>query len=292
MKARGGVDAPTALALACAALAAASLAAQEPACPRPGDEGLLEGVTPPDSSQRSEAYWAWGNGLERRNLGVGYLEPRETGDDAGAATPPSNGDWLPHVTLPLFWTPAEDDAGVWIHRGWWIPIDPPRDRLALTYRGMVETDYEAARPIVISTREDGWIELWVDPGPLGPGETSGRMWTRRCLLGSGELALDVVLWSERFAGADAPPLSFRDESRHALRTGPAPDAERTAWLQPRDEVELLEVRGDWARVRAYRPGVYLAGCLGETWEGEALEGWIRWRDDERGTWLWYPTRGC
>lgn len=261
------------------------LAAQEAGCPEP-DRGPLAGVLAPDSSERSSAYWYSGNGLERQNLGVGHLDVGEPPTDG----PPGGHDWLPRITLPLWFRPS-DAVSVWMHRGWWIRAASPDRRIALTYHGMVETGYESSRLIVTEARDDGWLEVWVDIGP-SRGVTSGLMWTHRCLLDLGEIALEYVPWSERFLGPGAPPLSFRDTARHALREGGDPEASLIVWLEPRDEVELIEIAGDWARVRATRPGVFETGCLGDTWDGETFEGWVRWRDGERGTWLWYPTRGC
>lgn len=264
------------------------LDAQEAGCPEPV-LGPPAGIVAPDSSERSSAYWSSGNGLERRNVGVGSLEVEEPPAPAG---PPAAHDWLPRITLPLWFRPSDDGPGAWIHRGWWLPAGSPDERIALTYRGMVETGYESSRLIVTRARGDGWLEVWVDIGPVDRAATGGLVWTHRCLLDRGEVALEYVPWSEAFLGPEAPPLSFRDTVRHALRERGHPEAPPVVWLEPRDEVELLEIEGDWARVRATRPGVYATGCRGETWEGEVFEGWVQWRDDERGTWLWYPTRGC
>ncbi len=77
-----------------------------------------------------------------------------------------------------------------------------------------------------------------------------------------------------------------------MRSRPDAEASELSSLGPDDEVQILEFQDDWARVRAFVPGVFLTGCLGEGWEGRTLEGWIRWRDPAAGTLLWYPTRGC
>lgn len=276
--------------LSCLALARpTAVRVQEAGCPAP-DRTPLAGVIAPDSSERSSAYWIRGSGLARSNLGTGFLDIAERADGG----PPGSHDWLPRITLPLYFRPGDERVGVWIHRGWWLPPGFRDDRIALTYRGMVETEYESARMIVTGARDDGWLEVWVD---IGPSErrgaaTWGLMWTHRCLLDLGEIALEYVPWSQRFLGPGAPALSFRDGARHALREAAGIDAGLVTWLSPRDEVELLEIAGDWARVRATRPGVYATECDGEAWDGETFVGWVRWRDDERGTWLWYPTRGC
>jgi hypothetical protein len=179
-----------------------------------------------------------------------------------------------------------------MHLGWWVvPGDRSADRV-LGYRGMLEVGYEQASIVVTGVGLDGWLQVWVDIGPIGRAATHGLMWTHACLLDLGPTSLALSLWEEMFVGPGAPALSFLGEERHALRTGAEIGSDLVAWLERDDEVELLEIAGDWARVRAFRPGVYLRGCLGEEWAGEVLAGWIKWRDPGSGTWLWYPTRGC
>jgi hypothetical protein len=192
--------------------------------------------------------------------------------------------------LPLYGRPGDAAPLTWIYRGWWIPVSG--ERLALTYRGMLEVAYEEAGIVVTRRRDDGWLQVYVDIGPIGRSATDGLMWTHECLLDLGDAALSLSMWEDRFVGPGAPPLSFLGDARHALRAGADPASRLVAWLEGDDEVELLEIDGDWARVRAFRPGVYLAGCLGDEWAGEELAGWVKWRDAAAGTWLWYPTRGC
>ncbi len=235
-----------------------------------------------DSSQ----YWTWSHGFERSNLGVGFLEP--SGSDDG---PPAS-DWLPRIRLPLFARPDQTDPNVWIADGFWIPTSDPSGRRPLTYRGMVETGYEVASLIVIEARDDGWILLHMDTGPLDVrGVSWGHIWTHTCFLQDGDVDLNLVLWEEWFA-TSSYGVTFRDGSRHALRAGPGTEHRRTLWVEGNDEIEFLEIRSDWARVRISRPGRYLTGCLGEDFAGSEFEGWIQWRDAEAGPWVWYPTRGC
>ncbi|MDX1393308.1 MAG: hypothetical protein R3195_02910 [Gemmatimonadota bacterium] len=264
------------------------LAGQSEACadaPRP----VLAAppIAAPDSAARGSEYWQWTHAFERATTGVGVLEPGSRPDGS-----PPGYDWLPDVSLPLFARPGDAEPAAWIHRGWWVVAgDRGADR-PIGYRGMLETSYEQAGLVVTRSREDGWLEVWIDIGPVGRAATYGLMWTHSCLLALGETPLVLSLWEDRFVGDGAPPLSFLGEERHALRAGVGPDADVVVWLVADDEVELLEIDGDWARVRASRPGRYLTGCLGEEWDGEVIEGWVRWRSTGRGSWIWYPTRGC
>lgn len=242
---------------------------------------------PPDTTGRGSDYWRWSHAHERTTTGVGVLSPGYSPGDE-----PPGADWLPRVSLPLYPAPGAAEPTAWIHRGWWVvPEDRERDR-AMGYRGMMETEYEQASLVVTEVRDDGWLHVWVDIGPVGRAATHGAMWTHSCLLDLGPIPLTLTLWEDRFVGEGAPALSFLGDARHALRSSAGLDGSLIVWLERDDEVEILEIAGDWARVRAFIPGVYLAGCLGEEWAGEAREGWVRWRDPAAGTWLWYPTRGC
>lgn len=179
-------------------------------------------------------------------------------------------------------------AGVW-------PMAAPAaswDLRPITYRGMMETAYEEASLVVVSARDDGWIEVYVDIGPIGRGATDGLLWTHGCLLRLGDTALELRRWEEIPADPTRPPLSFLGEERHALRSSPRDDGAPIAWLEDDDEVVILEFQDDWARIRALIPGVFLTVCIGESWKGRTVQGWIRWRDPEAGTLPWYATRGC
>lgn len=87
------------------------------------------------------------------------------------------------------------------------------------------------------------------------------------------------------------PLFFRTRNAHALRTDSGTGHPRRSWLRYGEEpmLEPLELRGDWMRVRVTRPSTY---CVIPPPPVRVDEGWIRWRDEEMGPWVWYYTRGC
>lgn len=205
-------------------------------------------------------------------LGVGHLEP----DGAEHYY-----DWHAFVTIPLYRGPFEDHIG-WIIDGW---VMLGSSRTPFTYAGTTETEYERATLIVLESTDDGWIRIRYD--------RASTAWTHRCALSLGEVTLTVRLWSDIFMSEGAPPLYFRERVRHALRVEPSVASDRVAWIGVDDEVEPLEIQGEWMRVRIYQPGKFLWTCSGEgPWEGESRIGWIRWWDDEKGPWLYWHTRGC
>jgi hypothetical protein len=230
------------------------------------------------------------------SLGVGHL--RVTSDHY---------DWLREVSIPLFERPDASDAPLaWIRQGWLDGSASDGQRRRISYRGAIETEYERATAIVLELRADGWFRFRYDLPPealaadaevAGPENwlptDDGTAWTHECYLGLGEAELSVQLWRDLFFGPDAPPLSFVDRTPHALREDPAMQATRLAWVEKDDEVEALEIRDEWMRVRVSKPGKFLTLCTSlEEWDGETLEGWVKWWDPEDGPWLWYPTRGC
>jgi hypothetical protein len=176
---------------------------------------------------------------------------------------------------------------------------------------MIETEYERATAIVLERRPDGWLRFRYDlPPEARPTDSAaasttaaagddwlptddGTAWVHQCHLDLGEARLTVQLWRDLFFGPDAPALSFLDQAPQPLRDAPYPEANRTAWVERDDEVEALEIRGEWMRVRVSSPGKYLTFCIGtDEWDGEMFEGWVRWWDPQDGPRLWYPTRGC
>ncbi len=126
-----------------------------------------------------------------------------------------------------------------------------------------------------------------------PPSDGGILWTHACRLDLGAVRFEIVLWRDFFLSDLPGYVLFRSRTPHALRAEATTDAERLMWIGAGDDLDILEVRGDWMRVRAFQPGRYIMLCGGddERW-GRPREGWVRWWSQEKGTWLRYPTRGC
>lgn len=146
------------------------------------------------------------------------------------------------------------------------PAGPPR---RLGTGPMVETGYETASWIALEAAENGWVRLrLLDPGAAG----DGTAWAVACHLSASDPPLVVTRWAEALAAPG--PVFFR----------------RTGWSDHDAMLEPLELRGDWMRVRVTRPSTY---CVTDPPPDLRVdEGWIRWRDDAMGPWVWTFTRGC
>lgn len=87
-------------------------------------------------------------------------------------------------------------------------------------------------------------------------------------------------------------LHFRSRVPHALRREPDESSPRITWIGLDHKLVLRELRGDWMRVGVEQPDLT---CGGEPDKGTPVlrhEGWVKWRDDRLGPWVWVYTRGC
>ena len=213
------------------------------------------------------------------HLGIGHLR--------GQLAPgsPADADWLRLVEVPVYTDPGGELSG-WIAEGWWVPAADPARAAPITTETMVETGYEVASWIVDEAREAGWVRFRFAPGPDGMG------WASTCHLSASDPPIAYETWEAKFSAERAGPLFFRSRERHALRAGPGTGYRRSFWLPGYEATELhpLEIRGDWMRVRVHSPPIYCADP--PPTRGIAEEGWIRWRDDVQGPWIWWFTRGC
>lgn len=210
-------------------------------------------------------------------LGVGFLR-------GGAGAP--NSDWHRHVRLALFSGPDQEAPFGWLVDGWIVELADESLR-PLGTDGFVETEYESSSAIVYEIDSTGWIRFRYLP------EESGTAWTHECFFDLGDDPVSVTTWEERLTSELISPLFFRDEVPHILRAQPRADSERfrSVPASPAEyHLEPLEIRGDWMRVRVVQPSDYCTVPVDAT--TRRSEGWVRWRDDDIGPWLWYYTRGC
>jgi len=116
-------------------------------------------------------------------------------------------------------------------------------------------------------------------------------WTHRCFFDQPSGRLRVERWEARFTSGEISPLYFRAQVRHTLRAHPDPKSHRLRVIPARAGDYILapiEIRGDWMQVEVREPSDY----CGEPETVEKTIGWVQWRDQERGPWVWYYTRGC
>lgn len=195
-------------------------------------------------------------------------------------------EWHRHIRLPLFREPGEDMPFGWIADGWLIDMQNG-SRRSFGTAGLVETEYESPSAIVYEIRATGWIRFRY------LAEDNGTAWTHQCFFDLAEDPVSVTTWEERLTSDLISPLFFRREVPHALRAQPRAGSDRIAWIPANPaqyHLEPLEIRGDWMRVRVVAPSDYCSDPVDPT--PTRSEGWVRWRDDEIGPWLWYYTRGC
>lgn len=215
----------------------------------------------------------WFGGYDYAPLGIGHLRVEQASDHYY--------DWPRSIVLP-FWLSPDGALGGWIRAG---HVYPASDQVPwpLTGAGMVETDYEHQTLIVFEIKK-GWLRIKLKPGE------GGDVWVHRCHLSHGTAHLVFQSWPD-FIEEHGSWLHFRASVPHALRQGPSVSAARVTWIGTDHELTLLEMKGDWMRVRVRQPAWTCVGP-GQEFTGREDEGWIKWRDELTGPWVWIYSRGC
>lgn len=208
------------------------------------------------------------------DLGIGHLRPTDE---------TWQWDWLSKIVLPLSRTSGAEPFA-WIARGWAIDVETG---IVEPFRvaGMVETGYEEPTFIVLNRTSADWIEIRVSP----PGTTeTGTAWIPACALQGEPVDLAVEPWEDRLTSDEISPLYFRTRVPHVLREAPGFDGTRLGVIAGNYHLEPQEIVGDWMRVIVKQPSDY---CVLES-RSVARTGWVKWRSDEIGPWVWYYSRGC
>ncbi|MEN8143870.1 MAG: hypothetical protein ABFS14_02870 [Gemmatimonadota bacterium] len=220
----------------------------------------------------------WDGGWQSAFLGVGHLEL------AAGTTSDNYWTWAEYVALPLFDEPEGEFWG-WIYEGQVAPAAATASS-GLSGAGMTETDYERQTFIVLETSGD-----WLKIRHSAPGESGdGTAWTHACLLGLGEVSLVFERWEDVIMEDGGLPIFFRSDVAHSFRSGPSTDSERLGWITGDYEMWPVEFRGEWLRVRLLEPSHWCSGD--DEFSGRKREGWIKWWGEDKGPWIYYPTRGC
>lgn len=261
------------------ALSPLSLEASEcptiPPVPEPTAEDLALQETWERVAEPSMARYAVRSG-EEPSYGVGYLD---------LAKPEEHYyDWVRHVVLPLWAAPEEKSFYGWL-RSARVEPEEGSSPYPLTGAGLVETDYEKSSFIVDEAREDGWLRIRLKPGK------DGAAWAHRCHLAMGETKLVYKDW-QAFLREHGDWLHFRTRVPHVLRAGPSIESPRVTMIGLGHKLILRELRGDWMRVIVEQPDWTCASEPEQEHEKSIHEGWVRWRDEEKGPWVWVYTRGC
>lgn len=212
------------------------------------------------------------------DLGIGHLRPPDEY---------YFWDWYREVSIPFFRSP-DGSPFAWLQNGWLVDTESG-DAESFSTAGMLETGYESPTFIVHERRNNGWLQVRYRPDE---GE-AGRAWVHPRLSTIGSERLVFENWGERLTSDRISPLYFRRKVPHVLRDQPSTSGNRLR-LIPGDEhryhIEPLEISGDWMRVNLVQPSDYCG--LPEGQQAVEQNGWLKWRDNQTGPWLWYYTRGC
>lgn len=264
--------APALMALLLFALAPG--AARGQACTLPDAVAL----TLPDSAPSHDFYTTirdQGVPFDELDLGIGHLHPTQATWDW---------PWLPKIALPLSETRGAPPWG-WIAGGWLV--DTRNGEVSpFGLEGLLETGYEEATFIVLQRPLDGWVEIRHAPGSAESG--SGTAWIPECALEGETIHLEVQSWQDRLLSDVISPLFFRSNVPHVLREIPRVDGAHLGTISGDYHLEPQEISGDWMRVVVKEPS---DSCRSDV-ESTTRTGWVKWRSDDKGPWVWYHTRGC
>jgi hypothetical protein len=191
-------------------------------------------------------------------------------------------DWPRHIVIPLWTSQDRDTFYGWTHSGK-VYTDEDNSESPLSGAGMVETDYEQISFIVHRKTDSGWLQLRVS-------EETPDLWTHECHLQLGDAKLTFESW-EKFLEFHGDWLHFRDGVSHRLRSGPEINSPHVTMIGLDHKLTLHEIRGDWMNVTVEQPDMT---CSSSDQEFDVImhNGWVKWRDDTIGTWVWVYSRGC
>jgi len=204
-------------------------------------------------------------------------------------------DWIARLDLPVFDAPPVDGAVSnvtggrqwgWLTQGRIVNLDNGEEYpIPRTARLRVSYDLETEALFVTDAREDGWVEFrW--GGMNAP--HGGTAWTHPGFQNDPEIGVTYHSWEDTFRDTRSRIAYRNSEAAHLMRAAPSREAEIVHRIEGRDwDMEILEIQGDWIRVRVSWP----SDCGSAPRDGEA-EGWTVWRSETQGPWIYSPIGGC
>lgn len=217
------------------------------------------------------------------DIGVGHLRPQDlsflTAADEDSQSLLGAG-WLQSAAIPIYIEPNGTHWG-WIINGWLVPngqspIALGQDATFL----MLQTDFDLLSFPVTQIREDGWFQFQYTP--------AGTAWAHVGHLNLGAVDLAIESWENRFV--DVGQVEFRPHGlSQSLYAVPGEAAEGILGLVgPNSFIQPLVFEGDWMLVEVTQPTdgcTFLPGAVTQ-------EGWMRWRNGNEGSLVWFAAKGC
>ncbi|MGB3298206.1 MAG: hypothetical protein WBA76_08040 [Phormidesmis sp.] len=206
---------------------------------------------------------------------LGQLRPR---DVEGLSA--DNVDWLKSVILPLYTSPGGEHWG-WIYKGWLIPKGQPYLAIGRDAGFAMVKAYKNLYTFpVLEARDDGWFRVQYTQG--------GSAWAHSSQLALGDMPLVVEGWEALLQAQDSVYFLQTDEAQ-ALRSQPETTANMLSLIPANSLIKPLAFQGDWMQVRITRPATPCRALTGAT----VTEGWMRWRNAEHKSLVWYrPNTSC
>ena len=217
-----------------------------------------------------------GVSIDEVPLGIGYLRVLDIDNHFY--------DWPVDILLPLWSSPNESEFMGWIQNGDVISV-ASEETYTLTGAGMVETDYEQISFIVYEDTGNGWLRIRLRPGK------SGDRWIHQCYLKLGTVGLKYEMW-QSFLWEHSTWLHFRAPVTHVLRNATDINSQQVTMIGLDHKLELVEFNGDWMYVKVQQPDTTCSSDSESRDASNNHEGWVKWRDADKGTWIWIYSRGC
>ncbi|MDB9526617.1 hypothetical protein PN498_11495 [Oscillatoria sp. CS-180] len=216
------------------------------------------------------------------DIGVGHLRPRDLSfleTENWTDSPYLGANWLQAAAIPIYTEPDGSHWG-WIISGWLVPNG--QEPLALgrdASFSMLHTYYSLFSFPVTQIQDDGWFEFQYTP--------AGKAWAHVDHLNLGRIDLAVETWENRFL--DMGWVEFRNHGlSQSLKAVPDDSATILGLVGPDSFIETLAFDGDWMQVRVTQPTSACQQLPGAVTQ----EGWMRWRNSEQQSLIWFPPKGC